>query len=211
MESMPKVTFIRHGESVANIGGYTESFESIPLTPRGQQQAENVAGHWRSVPDRILVSPFTRTRQTAAPTIARFPQVPVEIWPVEEFSFVAPTVWHGTEHTHRQPAMEQWWQRLDPHHRDGDGAETFTEFMQRVANVIERLRALPPGRVLVFSHGHFLQALRMQIMQPEEPNHIRISRFLDFDEEHPLRNCAMFTMDLRAAQPANGILHVEYA
>src|SRR3546814_5730649 len=39
---------------------------------------------------------FRSTRQTAAPTIARFPGVPVEVWPIEEFTYLQPARWNGT-------------------------------------------------------------------------------------------------------------------
>jgi broad specificity phosphatase PhoE len=211
---MPLVTFIRHGESVANLGGYTDDFASIPLTERGMEQAAAVAAHWDAAPDLIVVSPFMRTRQTAQPTIDRFPQVPVEFWPVQEFAHVAASVWQGTVHESRGAAMEAWWQRMDPELRDGEGAETFTEFMQRIADVVERLRRLPQKRVLLFTHGYFLQGLRLHLMDAAKSNDETIAQFRLFDAEYPVRNCVMVTIELNEANvglvPEN-LLVAEYA
>tara|TARA_R110000823_G_scaffold128520_4_gene256280 strand:- start:754 stop:951 length:198 start_codon:yes stop_codon:yes gene_type:complete len=50
-------------------------------------------------PALIVTSPYTQTRQTAAPTIARFPEVSVEIWPIEEFTYLKPACWSGKHGT----------------------------------------------------------------------------------------------------------------
>ncbi|WP_241212739.1 MULTISPECIES: hypothetical protein [unclassified Sphingomonas] len=44
-----------------------------------------VARAWTETPSLIVTSPYLRTRQTAQATIQRFPTVPVEVWPIEEF------------------------------------------------------------------------------------------------------------------------------
>jgi hypothetical protein len=38
----------------------------------------------------VLDGTTARTRQTAAPTIARFPDAPVKTWPIEEFTYLQP-------------------------------------------------------------------------------------------------------------------------
>ena len=81
-----RVIFIRHGESTGNAGVPCHDLATIELTERGHEQARAVAASWAEAPALIVTSPYTRTRQTAAPTIARFPAVPVETWPIEEFT-----------------------------------------------------------------------------------------------------------------------------
>jgi broad specificity phosphatase PhoE len=73
-----RAIFIRHGESTGNAGVPCHDLATIELTERGQEQARAVAASWTEAPALIVTSPYTRTRQTAAPTIARFPGVPVE-------------------------------------------------------------------------------------------------------------------------------------
>ena len=73
-----RAIFIRHGESTANTGLTSADVASIALTARGEGQAGQLAREWTEAPSLIVTSPFQRTRQTAAPTIARFPGVPVE-------------------------------------------------------------------------------------------------------------------------------------
>ena len=50
-----------------------------------------VATDWGETPSLIVTSLFLRTQQTAAPTIERFPDVPVEVWPIEEFTYLQPS------------------------------------------------------------------------------------------------------------------------
>ena len=69
---------VRHGESAANAGTATTDPATIPLTPRGHDQAERVAVALSERPDLIVVSPYLWTRETAEPAMRRFPDVPVE-------------------------------------------------------------------------------------------------------------------------------------
>jgi broad specificity phosphatase PhoE len=82
---------------------------TIELTERGHEQARAVAASWTQAPALIVTSPYTRTRQTAAPTIARFPGVPVEVWPIEEFTYLQPARWNGTRSAERMPHLERYW------------------------------------------------------------------------------------------------------
>ena len=82
-----RALFIRHGESTGNAGVPCHDLGSIELTERGHEQARQVAASWTQAPALVVTSPYTRTQQTAAPTIARFPGVPVEVWPIEEFTY----------------------------------------------------------------------------------------------------------------------------
>ena len=78
------------GESTGNAGVPCHDLATIELTERGHEQARAVAASWPEAPALIVTSPYTRTRQTAAPTIARFPDPPVEVWPIEEFTYLQP-------------------------------------------------------------------------------------------------------------------------
>ena len=58
--------FVRHGESMAQLGQWEGSNEETPLSPLGVQQAQGIAEELAELPvQRILVSPYTRARQTA--------------------------------------------------------------------------------------------------------------------------------------------------
>ena len=114
-----RAIFIRHGESTGNAGVPCHDLAIIELTERGQGQASAAAASWAEAPTPIVTSPFTRTWQTAAPTIAGFPGVPVETWPIEEFTYLQPARWNGTRSADRMPHLERYWREADPAYCDG--------------------------------------------------------------------------------------------
>ncbi len=156
-----RAVFIRHGQSTGNAGVPCHDLGAIELTELGQEQAHAVAASWAETPALIVTSPYTRTRQTAAPTIARFPGVPVEVWPIEEFTYLQPARWNGTRSAERMPHLERYWSAADPDYCDGEGAESFATLLRRCEAALARLAAMPAGSLAyVFGHGQFIQAAR---------------------------------------------------
>ena len=163
-----RAIFIRHGESTANTGLASADVASIALTARGEGQAGQLAREWTEAPSLIVTSPFQRTRQTAAPTIARFPGVPVEMWDIAEFTYLQPARWNGTAAADRRPHVERYWTAADPDYCDGEGAKSFAGFLRRVEAALARLAALPPAALAyVFGHGQFIQAARAIVTAPD--------------------------------------------
>lgn len=155
---MPAVRFIRHAESEANVGQATEHPATIKLTPKGIEQAHAIADSFMRAPDLIITSPYKRTHETAQPTLSRFPHVPHEEWPVEEFTYLSPLDTLTTP-LDRKPKVDAFWQRQDPLYVDGEGTESFAGFITRVQNVIKRLREAKELSVVVFSHEQFILAI----------------------------------------------------
>ncbi|MEQ1833285.1 MAG: histidine phosphatase family protein, partial [Candidatus Eisenbacteria bacterium] len=143
------VLLVRHGESVGNAGLATEDAASTELTALGVQQAQAVAQALPAAPALFVVSSYARAQRSAEPSRARFPHVPVEIWPVHEFTYLAPHVYAGTTVSERQPEVEAYWAAADPHLVAGEGAESFAGFLGRVADVRARLAAVVQDRVAV--------------------------------------------------------------
>lgn len=56
-------------------------------------------------PTLIVTSPYLLTRQTAGVTIQRFPDVPVEVWSIDEFTYLQPSRWDGTRGSERMPHL----------------------------------------------------------------------------------------------------------
>ena len=173
-----KVTFIRHGQSTGNTGVPCHDLATIELTEKGWDQARRVAADWTETPSMIVTSPFMRTQQTAAPTIERFPDVPVEVWAIEEFTYLQPSRWNGTLTADRAPHLERYWKEADPDYCDGEGAESFGTLLRRAEAALTRLAALVvPGPIYVFSHGQFIQAVRAVIVQAELDKRDKMLRF----------------------------------
>ena len=179
---MPKVWFIRHGESISNANLPTSHPADSELTPRGHEEARYVAQAFREKPQLLVVSPFRRARQTARPTIARFDPIESKEWPVHEFTYLAPHHYDGTTGEERRPAAIAYWERNDPTYKDNDEAESFAELMERVTRLTERLHAQTADFIVVFSHGLFLRALLWSLLanqrQPTPANMQRYSHFV---------------------------------
>jgi probable phosphoglycerate mutase len=157
--------FIRHGQSTGNAGIPCHDLALLELTELGRKQAREVAASWTETPSLIVTSPYLRTQQTAAPTIERFPNAPVEVWPIQEFTYLQPGRWNGTLSSERIPHIERYWSDADPEYYDGEGAESFATLLGRAKAALDQLEALPPGSlVYVFCHGQFIQAVRSLVV-----------------------------------------------
>ena len=173
-----RAIFIRHGQSTGNAGMPCHDLATIELTEKGWNQARQVAADWTETPSLIVTSPFLRTQQTAAPTIERFPNVPVEVWPIEEFTYLQPSRWNGTLAADRAPHLLRYWGEANPAYCDGEGAESFGALLRRAEAALGRLAALPsPGPVYVFSHGQFIQAVRAVVTECELDDRGKMLRF----------------------------------
>lgn len=155
---MGEVWFIRHAESQSSAGLASESPGSAELTERGREEARALAGEFLRQPDLIVVSPFKRSAQTAAPLVERFPGAPLEVWPVQEFACLCPERYRSMSREERQLMVEDYWRWRDPLRLDGPGAESFAGFLQRLAGVLDRLGSLD-GFCAVFTHGNAMRGL----------------------------------------------------
>jgi broad specificity phosphatase PhoE len=192
---MPIIRCIRHGQSASNAGFVTEYPDTIPLTELGHRQAACVAASFATSPSLVVFSAFDRAAQTAAPLCQRFPDVPVAVWPIQEFTYLAPFRYAGTRREDRVPTVIEYWRRLDPDHRDGIGAETFTEYWQRVEVFLSRCRELR-GLVAVVSHGQFLRGVMLRLLCGEMPEDEAMTRFKAFRLSIPMPNAAMISLHL---------------
>jgi broad specificity phosphatase PhoE len=194
---MPIIRCIRHGQSASNAGLVTEYPDTIPLTELGQRQAECVADSFSVSPGLVVFSAFDRAAQTASPLCQRFPTVPVAVWPIQEFTYLAPFRYAGTRREERIPAVVDYWRRLDPGHRDGQGAETFREYWDRVEDFLARCRSLC-GLVAVVSHGQFLRGVMLRLLCGPMAAEAAMVRFKAFRLAIPLPNAAAVTLHLSA-------------
>ena len=191
-----RAVFIRHGQSTGNAGVPCTDLATIELTELGWSQAQGVAAGWDRPPTLIVTSPYLRTRQTAQPTIERFSDVPVETWPIEEFTYLQPGRWNGTSSAERMPHLERYWADADPGYCDGDGAESFAALLRRAEAALARLAALPsPSLAFIFSHGQFIQAVRAVVTEPELDDQDKMRRFWRKGEPPAIGNAELVAFD----------------
>ena len=173
-----RAIFLRHGQSTGNAGIPAYDLALLELTELGWSQAREVAAKWIETPSLIVTSPYRRAQQTAAPTIERFPNVAVEMWLIQEFTYLQPSRWNGTLSSERMPAIERYWAEADPEYCDGEGAESFGTLLQRAEGALARLAAMPEDAlVYVFSHGQFIQAARSVVVDTDRTAREKMQKF----------------------------------
>lgn len=156
---MKHVRLIRHGESAANAGKATLDHATITLTPKGVEQAQLVALSFNHAPALIVASPFTRAHSTAMATAAMFPHIPFETWPIQQFTYLEPARCANTTVADRREWVEAYWAKADPGFTDGEGAESFLDFIARAQSFLERLAEHPAQDIVAFSHGQVINAV----------------------------------------------------
>ncbi|WP_067476531.1 histidine phosphatase family protein [Actinomadura hibisca] len=175
---------IRHGQSESNAGLPTHGPGAAPLTERGRAEAAGVAAAFGGPPALIVSSDFVRARETALPARRRFPEVPYEEWPVQEFTYLGQLHGPGTTNAQRRPYAEAYWDRSDPHHVAGEDGESFQNLIDRARDLLARLTVvMERGSVAVFTHGLFMRAvawtLATGITEPGPDDMRAFRRFMD--------------------------------
>ncbi len=163
-----QVWFIRHGQSVTNAGGTWHDAQSIPLTEHGHRQAKAVAQGLPHKPSLIITSPYTRTLETARPTLDKWPDVVHEEWDIHEFNYLCPVRMSNVSPSVFLKHDRLYWEKDDPHHQDSDHSESFVQFMERVDKAVEKVLSLSHDKTFVFSHALFLKGLFYRFENPDE-------------------------------------------
>lgn len=195
--------FFRHGESSANAGEATTDVASIGLTPKGVEQAKALGRFFVEAPQKLVVSPFLRARETAAHALAAFPGLTQEVWPIQEFTYLSPQKCAGTTARDRQPWVDEYWNRAEPLYRADAGVESFNDFIGRVDTTLLRMAELiKENRLAVlFGHGIFMNALRWRVGQGQGAVTGEAMRFFrEYALSAPLGNGEGFRCVLTAAR-----------
>lgn len=210
---------IRHGESTANAGARGETPSGTPLTDTGKMQAKRVAAYLGDFPrpDRVIVSPFLRTQETAAPFLESLEISAAEEWAVQEWIFLNPAKYAGTTNLERQADVQAYRERADPNFHDGGTAETFSTFMTRVGFCFELARVWG-GVSTVFTHGRFIQGALWWLdnVQPKTINLLAdvttpwiwpylfnsqdFQEFWAFSDRTPIENCQIVKIGYNEGQ-----------
>lgn len=192
---MKHIRLIRHGESAANAGEASTDHAKIPLTAKGVEQAYLVANSFTGAPGLIVASSFLRAQATAMATVAKFPDVPYEIWPIHEFTYLEPTRCVNTTVAERRRWVEAYWSRSDPAFVDGAGAESFLDFIARAQAFLGRLSDHPAQNIAVFSHGQVINAVAWLIeRKPQQIDDRAMADCREFEILSRVPNCGGYTM-----------------
>jgi broad specificity phosphatase PhoE len=150
MAALPEVYLARHGETAWTLTGQHTGRTDIPLTARGERQAQSLAQRLTGVVfARVLTSPLSRALRTGE--LAGFGgQAEIDA-DLQEWDYGQYEGQRTADIRQEHPGWDLF--------RDGcPGGESVEAVSTRADRVIARLRAVE-GNVLVCSHGHFLRVL----------------------------------------------------
>ena len=187
-----RIFFIRHAESESNVGNRSHLPELIKLTPTGIEQANTLLNEIPSAPDLIILSPYLRTFQTAQAVVNNYPQVPVETWPIHEFTFLSPKLCLDTTPKERLPRVGEYWQKCDPDFIHGDGAESFNQFCYRIYSILQRLVVTENAFTIVFTHAHVTRVIMQIINKRQSPPNISMKFYRDEMLKYSIPNINIF-------------------
>jgi broad specificity phosphatase PhoE len=154
-----KITLIRHGESVANVGNFISDDPGKPigLTDKGKAQAESLSLLLRvETYTHAYVSEFPRAQETAA-ILLRHHSCPLLI---------------DARLNERKSGMDGLpvhifndQVKLDPLHFKTEKGESFLEQMERVRGFLDELAGRhPDGKILAVSHENpIIAALALSV------------------------------------------------
>ena len=148
--SEPVIYLFRHGETAWSITGQHTGRTDLPLTTQGEQQVRALAAQLRGIVfDRVFTSPRLRARRSCelcglGPVARLEPDL-------AEWDYGAYEGLHSADIRVQRPDWNLF--------RDGCPAgESPTDISRRADRLIARLRR-QPGKVALFSHGHFGRVL----------------------------------------------------
>lgn len=215
---MNKIFIIRHAESQTNIGGIFEHKNIVKLTKNGKKQAEKLSEILKT-PNKIIVSKYIRTIETAEPFIKKFPNSVVELWiDLHEFDYINPKRHIGINLKKREKIVTEYWQKENPFYKDSSNTESFMELVERVNVVILKLKKLPLGINYIFSHGNFIRILLLLLNEYNNFNSIKrdeifykkiMQRYKIFlnDSSVDIYNTAVFDITKKIKNYKNKTIH----
>ncbi len=150
---LPQVHLVRHGETAWSLTGQATGRTDIPLTDRGERDAQKLGGLLQGQSFlKVLTSPLQRARQTAV--LASFGDR-AELDPdLMEWDYGA----NEGRRTAEIQAERPGWSLFKDGCPDG---ETLQAVSDRADHVIARTRMLD-GNVLVFAHRDLLRVLAVR-------------------------------------------------
>ena len=146
--SLPVVYAARHGETAWSLSGQHTGLTDLPLTERGQRNADRLGERLRGLTfAKVFTSPLVRAARTCE--LAGFGDIAEVDRDLLEWNYGD----YEGRRTVEIHAQRPDWQLF----RDGcPGGESPEHVGVRADHVVSRVRAIQ-GNVLLFSSGHFLR------------------------------------------------------
>jgi broad specificity phosphatase PhoE len=148
--ALPTVYLARHGETAWSVSGQHTGRTDIPLTARGERNAEGLGQRLSGITfAKVLTSPLSRARRTCE--LAGFGAGAEADPDLQEWDYGR---YEGRRTVDIRKERPGWYLFSD----GCPGGESVEAIGARADRVVARLRSVE-GNVLVFSHGHILRVL----------------------------------------------------
>lgn len=195
---MKSLYLIRHGQSLANTGAKSMPDKDIPLTDLGVEQANHLLKHWQQInitPSCIYHSPLLRAKQTAMIFNQGFKLELIEFPTLKEFGCLSFENIRDMVGAERAILAKHYWQNADICFKDGDDADSFDEFQNRVVNFLNQLDDFSHNS-LFFGHGIWIGMLAWQLFGLTAKNNADMQAFRTFQTALPMHNTVVYRLDV---------------
>jgi alpha-ribazole phosphatase len=167
------IYLVRHAESEANVGVFKKQGkkvngpEYIKLTKNGKLQAKDLAKKVKKV-NKIFVSTYTRTHDTAKPLAKRFTKGKLHISKhIHEFTYMNFGASKGKNIEELKKQAIDFWVDPKPHVKIGPKSESFKDFVERIQFFLNGFKKFPEG-TYIFTHKNVI--LTMMILFEDFPH-----------------------------------------
>lgn len=134
-------------------------------------------------------------------TVAVFPGIPVETWPIHEFTYLEPARCANTTVEQRRVWVDVYWSRSDPTYVDGVGAESFRDFIHRAQSFLDRLAKHPAQDIAVFSHGQVINAVAWLIeRKPQIIDVLAMANWREYEVTNHVSNCCGYKLTMHSGE-----------
>lgn len=208
---MKTIYLARHAQTYSNTGEKISVNEHIHITALGQKQSQDLANWFLdNVPtiDKVFVSNYQRTHQTAQPLLDKLTKTPVVLSDLHEFNYLNFANIQDKDYQSIVKIAEQYWQTATPDSIDGKDlsvpdnykAESFGQFVGRVQSALAYFDNLPSGTYVVYTHGVWLSMLRWLILNEPVNDNTAMQNFRQFELAIRPNNCEVFRLDIVGGQ-----------
>jgi phosphoserine phosphatase len=158
------VYFVRHGESIGNIGKIYQSSD-MPLSDRGKEQAKAIAERASKIDfQKLISSPYERTKETAL-EVSKLTNKEIEFSDLF-IEWIRPDSVGGKPHDDEETKLLV--KKISASVFNGGekvpGAEDFEALIGRARSALDFLLNLPEEKILVVTHGLFIKMMVFSVI-----------------------------------------------